>query len=229
MDADMQTELFDSSVVRERFRDREDAGRQLGSALRRYAAEAPIVLALPRGGVPVGYEVACALGAPLDVWVVRKVGVPWHEELGAGAVAEGGYVHISPKVVSAARLSQEELDAMIETKRAEVEARVRRFRGQRPAPVLRDRTVIVVDDGIATGGTVRAALRAVKAAGPKKVVLAVPVASADIVESLANEVDRVVCLLTPADLYAIGLWYEDFGQVSDHEVVELLRRARERD
>ena len=211
-----------------RFRDREEAGRTLGSLLQEYAVEAPIVLALPRGGVPVGYEVARALGAPLDVWVVRKVGVPWHPELGLGAVAEGGYLHISRKMVADIGISKEELEQAIESKRAEVEARVRRFRGERPPPELQGRTVILVDDGIATGGTVRAALRAIKAAGPRQVVLAVAVASPDVLASLASEVDRVVCPLVPEALYAIGLWYEDFRQVSDSEVVRLLEQSRGR-
>lgn len=226
MDAGAQTEVFEVPA-KKRFRDRVDAGHQLAAMLQTYAPEAPIVLALPRGGVPVGYEVARALAAPLDVWVVRKVGVPWYPELGVGAVAEGGYIHLSPEIVAEAGLTKAELDAVVQEKRAEVEARVRRFRGERPVPVLRDRTVILVDDGIATGGTVRAALRAIKAAKPKKLVLAVPVASPDIIESLALEVDHVVCLLAPENLYAIGFWYEDFRQVSDDEVAELLRRSRE--
>ena len=225
MDTGTGAEISESSHV-EKFRDRQDAGHRLGSALRAYAVESPMVLALPRGGVPVGHEVARALGAPLDVWVVRKVGVPWNPELGAGAVAEGGYTYISPEILEASGLTEEELEAVIEEKRGDVAARIRRLRGDRPAPDVRDRTVILVDDGIATGGTVRAALRAIKAARPKKVVLAVPVASADVVEALAKEVDQVVCLLTPPDLYAIGLYYDDFRHILDDEVVELLRRSR---
>lgn len=210
-----------------RFRDRQEAGRRLAVLLQEYAAKAPIVLALPRGGVPVGYEVARALGAPLDVWVVRKVGVPWHPELGLGAVAEGGYLHISRSMVAELGVPEKQLEAVIARERAEVEARVRRFRGERPPPALHGRTVLLVDDGIATGGTVRAALRAIKSAGPRQVVLAVPVASPDVLELLASEVDRIVCPLVPADLYAIGLWYEDFRQVSDDEVVRLLERSRQ--
>lgn len=209
-----------------RFGDRSEAGRKLAQMLRDYAAAAPIVLALPRGGVPVAYEIASALGAPLDVCVVRKVGVPWHPELGLGAVAEGGYLHLSEDMVEGLGVPKEQLDELIATKRAEVEERVRRFRGDRPAPELHGRTVIVVDDGIATGGTVRAALRAIRAAGPKHVILAVPVASPDVLASLEPEVDRIVCPLEPMDLYAIGLWYEDFRQVDDDEVAQLLERAR---
>lgn len=209
-----------------KFHNRQDAGRKLAMKLAEYAGQQPIVLALPRGGVPVGYEVAQALRAPLDVWVVRKVGVPWHPELGVGAVCEGGYLYLSPRILEEVRLSKEDLSGVIERERAQVEQRVRKFRGTRPRPELRGRTVILVDDGIATGGTVRVAIRALRAEEPKKLVLAVPVAAADTLETLATEVDHVVSLLTPRDLYAIGLWYEDFQQVSDDEVVRLLERAR---
>jgi putative phosphoribosyl transferase len=209
-----------------RFHDREDAGRQLAAKLMPYANQEPIVLGLPRGGVPVAYEVALALGAPLDIWVVRKVGVPWHPELGVGAVAEGNYVYVSPEILNAVGLRRDEVSEVVEEKRAEVAERVRRFRGERRPPDLRDRTVILVDDGIATGGTVRAAARAVKAASPRRIVLAVPVASPDTLDELASEVDETVCLLSPSNLYAIGLWYEDFRQVPDDEVVKLLERAR---
>ena len=216
------TKVDDESPPPPRFRDRQDAGRRLATMLEDYRAESPVILALPRGGVPVGYEVARHLRATLDVLVVRKVGVPWHPELGAGAVAEGGYLHISPDVVAAVGLTEEDLAATIDEKRKEVEARVRRFRAGRARAELRQRTVILVDDGIATGGTVRAALQAIKAASPRKVVLAVPVASPEILESLSPEVDRIVCPLVPANLYAIGLWYDDFRQVDDSEVVRLL-------
>lgn len=209
-----------------RFRDRQDAGRRLAAELRSYAGEQPIILALPRGGVPVAYEIAHTLHAPLDVWVVRKVGVPWHAELGAGAVAEGGYVYLNPEVLGPVGLSEADLAQTVLAKQQEVEQRVRLFRGSRPRPALRNRTVILVDDGIATGGTVRVAVRSIRAEQPRAIVLAVPVAAPDSLRALAPEVDRVVCLQTPADLYAIGLWYEDFTQVPDHEVTRLLERAR---
>lgn len=209
-----------------KFRDRQDAGRKLAAKLAGYASQDPIILALPRGGVPVGYEVARALRAPLDVWVVRKVGVPWHPELGVGAVCEGGYLYLSREILDQVGLSEEKLSGVITRERAEVEQRVKKFRGHRPPPPLRGRTVIVVDDGIATGGTVRVALRALRAEQPGKLVLAVPVAAADTVDRLMPEVDQIVSLLAPRDLYAIGLWYEDFQQVSDDEVVRLLERAR---
>lgn len=210
----------------DRFRDRVDAGRRLAAELASYAAEHPIVLALPRGGVPVGYEVARALSAPLDVWVVRKIGAPFQPELGVGAVAEGGFLYLSSRMLEETGLSEAGLSDQIATKRREVEARVKMFRGEHPRPILRDRTVIVVDDGIATGGTVRAAVQSIRAEGPKKVVLAVPVAAPSVVKELAADVDRVVALLTPVDLMAIGYWYDDFTQVPDDEVVRMLDRAR---
>jgi putative phosphoribosyl transferase len=209
-----------------RFGDRTDAGRKLAARLSEYAERRPVVLALPRGGVPVGYEIARALHAPLDVWVVRKLGVPWHPELGMGAVSEGGYLHLSHEILDYVGLSDDELSDVVEAERAEVERRVRRFRGDRPLPELRGRTVILVDDGIATGGTVHAAITAIRAEQPRAIVLAVPVAATDTLEALASEVDQIVCLIAPPSLYAIGLWYEDFRQLSDDEVAGLLERAR---
>jgi predicted phosphoribosyltransferase len=210
-----------------RFRDRTEAGRRLAAALRSYATENPIVLALPRGGVPVGYEVAHALHAPLDVVVVRKLGVPWHPELGVGAVAEGGFTYLNEDVLRHVGLSQSELDELVRVKQREVEARVSLFRGGRAKPRLRDRTVLLVDDGIATGGTVQVAIRAVRAESPAAIVLAVPVAAPDAVRELGAQVQRVVCLETPPELYAIGVWYDDFAQVPEEEVVRLLERARQ--
>lgn len=224
--SDGREQQLDTSGGRTRFADRRDAGRKLGALLAGYAVEAPVVVALPRGGVPVGYEIARRLGAQLEVLVSRKVGVPWQRELGLGAVAEGGHVYLSPDIVAAAHIGEEQLTAAIEAERAEVETRVRRFRGNRPAIPLGGRTVILVDDGIATGGTVRAALAALEVAKPRKIVLAVPVASPDILEALAPEVDEIVCPLVPPQLYAIGLWYEDFSQVDDREVVRLLEESR---
>lgn len=210
-----------------RFRDRRDAGLQLANELWSHSIDHPIVLALPRGGVEVGYEVARALHAPLDVWVVRKVGVPWHPELGVGAVAEGGYLYLARDTMADLGLSDEDLSDVIERERLEVDLRVRRFRSGRSRPNLSGRNVLLVDDGIATGGTVRAAIRAIRAEKPKRIVLAVPVAAADTLAELAPEVDQVVCLLTPRSMYAIGLWYEDFRQVSSDEVVQLLDRSRD--
>lgn len=208
------------------FLNREDAGRRLAAELLPYAVERPIVLGLPRGGVPVAEPVARALRAPLDVWVVRKVGVPWHPELGLGAVAEGGYLYLNDNLLRQLGLSRGELEQVVQAKQGEVEERVRLFRGCRPAPVLRDRSVIMVDDGIATGGTARAALRSIRAQGPRAILLAVPVAAPQALAELVGEVDHVVCLMQPVDLHAIALWYADFEQVADGEVLRVLERAR---
>lgn len=209
-----------------RFRNRVEAGRLLADRLTAYRDQKPIVLGLPRGGVPVAYQVARALNAPLDVWVVRKIGVPWHPEVGVGAVAEGGLVYLNRDIMSNLQLSEEALSDTIREQQAEVAERVKRFRGNHPRPALRERTVIVVDDGIATGGTVRAIVASLRKEQPKKIVLAVPVVAADLQRALQYEVDELVSLRAPHDLYAIGLWYEDFTQVADEEVVRLLDSAR---
>lgn len=209
-----------------KFRDRNQAGRMLAEALQTYAGRQPIVLGLPRGGVPVGYEVARALRAPLDVCVVRKIGMPSQPEVGLGAVAEGGQVHIDPALLRVSGISEAELSCVVEAKRLEVDRRVRTFRGGRPLPDLRGRTVLLVDDGIATGGTVRAALASIRKQHPQAVVLAVPVAQASGIREFASEVDEVVVLMAPAEIHAIGLWYDDFEQVSDAAVISCLARAR---
>jgi putative phosphoribosyl transferase len=209
-----------------RFHDRRDAGRRLAAELKGYAKEHPIVLALPRGGVPVGAEVARALGAELDVWIVRKIGMPSHPEFGVGAVAEGGYTYLNQDIIENIGLSQATLATAIATKKREVEERVLKFRGGRPAPRLRGRSVVLVDDGIATGGTVRAVIHSLREQAPKQLVLAVPVAPAATAEVLAPELDGLVCLRRPRDLYAIGLWYDDFTQVTDEEVIALLAQSR---
>ncbi|HEU4612740.1 MAG TPA: phosphoribosyltransferase, partial [Kofleriaceae bacterium] len=204
------------------FADRRAAGRQLAQALIHHAGTEPIVLGLPRGGVVVADEVARVLGGTLDVWVVRKLGAPYQPELGMGAIAEGPAVVLDRQIVRHVCTSLEELYDVARREMAEVSRRVTRFRGDRPAPALEGRTVIIVDDGIATGGTVRAAIRAIRKRRPARLVVATPVASPDIVESLSREVDEVVCLYEPEPMYAIGLWYEDFRQVSDEEVVRIL-------
>jgi predicted phosphoribosyltransferase len=209
-----------------RFRDRSDAGRRLAKALERYRAEAPIVLALPRGGVPVAAEVAAALGAPLDLLLVRKIGVPLEPELAMGAVAEGEPPVIvrNEQVIRASRVTEAEFDAVRAREEAEIARRRERYRPGRPPPAVAGRTVILIDDGIATGATAAAALRALRARGARTLVLAVPVAAAGSLESLGRVADSVVCIESSESLDAIGFWYEDFHQVPDREVIALLAR-----
>jgi len=207
------------------FADRRAAGRTLGQALIHHAGMNAIVLGLPRGGVPVADEVARVLGGTLDVWVVRKLGTPFQPELGMGAIAEGPAVVLDRSIVRELGVSRADLFAVARREMNEVRRRVERFRSGRAAPDLRGRIVILVDDGIATGGTMRAAIRAVKMRRPAELVLATPVASPDILAVLRREVDEVVCLFQPEQLFAIALWYEDFRQVPDEEVVRILARA----
>ncbi|WP_405390781.1 phosphoribosyltransferase [Streptomyces sp. NBC_01102] len=207
------------------FIDRTDAGRRLAGALGHLRARDPVVLGLPRGGVPVAFEVARALGAPLDVIVVRKLGVPYHPELGFGAIGEGGVRVISDEIVRHAGVREKDLVSVERAEEAELLRRARTYREGRPRLPLTGRAVVVVDDGIATGATARAACRVVRALGAAHVVLAVPVASPDVVERLRADVDEVVCLSTPSLFSAVGEWYRDFSQTSDEEVVALLARA----
>lgn len=209
-----------------RFSDREEAGRQLASRLLGYKGEAPIVLGLPRGGVAVAYEVAKVLKAPLDLWVVRKVGAPGFQEYGLGAVAEGGIVYLNSEAMEEVGASPSEVREIVLRKTAEVTERAQRLRRGQPPPRVEGRTVILVDDGIATGGTVRAAIQSLRTARPRKIVLAVPVAASQALEELQGLADDVVCVLDTPALYAIGNWYDDFHQVSDEEVVRLLELAR---
>ncbi|MGW7462372.1 phosphoribosyltransferase family protein [Streptomyces sp. NPDC054797] len=207
------------------FTDRADAGARLAEALRHLAPERPVVLGLPRGGVPVAFQVARALDAPLDVIVVRKLGVPYHRELGFGAIGEGGVRVISEDIVRSSRVGQQDLAAVERAEEAELARQAARFRGDRPRLDLAGRTVILVDDGIATGSTAAAACEVVRAQGAGRVVLAVPVAPPDAIAWLATEADEVVCLSTPRAFRAVGEWYEDFSQTPDEEVVDLLARA----
>jgi putative phosphoribosyl transferase len=209
------------------FEDREDAGRRLAERLARYRDERPVVFALPRGGVPVGYEISRSLGAPLDVFVSRKLGAPGQPEFGIGAVAPGGVRVLNGNIVERLGIPYDYLEAVTRKEMAEVERRLRHFRGDRPEPDVRDRTVILVDDGLATGVTARAAVEALRRLGPRRLILAAPVCAAQTAELLGPEVDELVCLEAPSDLGAIGFWYRDFSQTSDEEVIELLERARQ--
>jgi putative phosphoribosyl transferase len=209
-----------------RFRNRTEAGRLLARELDRYADRGDVVvLALPRGGVPVGYEVAKALGAPLDVCAVRKLGVPGHRELAMGAIASGGLIVRDQELVHRLGIPEELIRRAIADELRELERREAAYRGVREPPQLDGKTVILVDDGLATGATMRAAALAVREQSPARVIVAVPVAAAETCERLRDDVDEVICALTPEPFYAVGLWYDDFSQTSDEEVGELLARA----
>jgi predicted phosphoribosyltransferase len=209
-----------------RFKNRYEAGRFLAERLSAYANRPDtLVLALPRGGVPVAYEIAKALGAPLDVFQVRKLGLPGHEELAMGAIATGGVRVRNPEVVEYLRIPDEVIDEVTARERQELERRERLYREGRPALSPRGRVVILVDDGLATGSTMRAAILALRQQQPASIVVAVPVAAKQTCEELRAVADEVVCAVTPDPFYAVGLWYEDFAQTTDEEVRELLARA----
>ena len=204
------------------FRDRAEAGQRLAEQLERYKDENPIVLALPRGGVPVGYEVARALGAQFDVFVVRKLGAPFQPELGIGAIAPGGVLVLDQETIRTLGITDDEIERIVEQEKAEMERRLQRFRGDRPFPNLHDHTIILVDDGLATGVTAYSAVRALRQMHPRKIVLAVPVCAAQTARALSDEVAELVCLSAPADFGAVGIWYRNFEQTSDEEVVRLV-------
>jgi predicted phosphoribosyltransferase len=207
-----------------RFRDRFQAGRQLAAALQGYARDPHLlVLALPRGGVPVGYEVARLLNAPLDVMLVRKLGVPGHEELAMGAIASGGVRILSDEVIKVFGIPERVVAGVAAEESEELQRRERLYRDDRPAPEIEGRTVILVDDGLATGSTMRAAAAALRAQHPEHLVVAVPVAPPETCASLRSEVDDVVCAREPEPFFAVGNWYDDFSQISDAEVRRLLQ------
>ncbi|MEV7923842.1 phosphoribosyltransferase family protein [Kitasatospora sp. NPDC088779] len=207
------------------FTDRTDAGRRLAARVGHLGGADTVVVALPRGGVPVAAEVAAALGAPLDICVIRKLGVPYQPELGMGAIGEDGVRVLNEQVIRLAGVGDDQLAAVERRERTELERRARRYRGGRPPTDLRGRTVIVVDDGVATGSTARAACRIVRARGAARVVLAVPVAPADWTERLSEVADELVCVGTPSPFFAIGEFYGDFAQTGDEEVLRLLAEA----
>jgi putative phosphoribosyl transferase len=210
------------------FRDRAQAGRELAEQLGSYAGErCVLVLALPRGGVPVAFEIASALRAPLDVFNVRKLGLPEQPELALGAIATGGVWVLNEDVVRALQVPPEVIDEVAARETAKLEQLERLYRGDRPPPDVRDRAVILVDDGLATGSTMRAAAKAIRLQSPRRIVVAVPVGAADTCADLSDTADEVVCARTPDPFYAVGLWYMDFSQTTDQEVRALLERARD--
>jgi len=209
-----------------RFQNRTDAGIQLAEQLMLYGPERPIVIALPRGGVPVGYQVAHRLGAELDIVIARKLGAPGHSELGIGAVAQGGAYYLNADLIAALGVPRSYVQKVAKTEMAEVDRRVRLYRGDQPPLQVQGRTVIVVDDGLATGSTMRAVIRALQMQRPQRLVLAVPVCAPDTAEEIAPEVDDLVCVAMPEQFTAVGAWYRDFAQTTDEEVIELLAHAR---
>ena len=210
------------------FHDRTEAGQVLADRLTEYANRADVlVLALPRGGVPVAYEVARALHAPLDIFLVRKLGVPGHEELAMGAIASGGVRVLNEEVVRALGIPPETIASVAAGEQRELERRAQTYRGDRPPLDVRNRTVILVDDGLATGSTMRAAVAALRRKGLDRIVVAVPVGSVETCAEFQDVADETVCARTPEPFYAVGRWYEDFTQTTDEEVHELMQRAAE--
>lgn len=211
------------------FHNRTEAGRELATKLTVYAGRPDVlVLALPRGGVPVALEVAMVLDAPLDVFLVRKLGVPGHEELAMGAIASGGVYVLNENVVRALGIPDEEIESVASKEKRELERRERVYRGDRPAPEVRGKTVILVDDGLATGSTMRAAVATLRRQDPASIVVAVPVSARETCAEFQDEAEVCVCARMPEPFYAVGLWYEDFSQTTDEEVYDLLRQAARR-
>jgi putative phosphoribosyl transferase len=208
------------------FKDRTDAGRKLAQRLRQYAGRSDVVvLALPRGGVPVAFEVARTLRAPLDIFLVRKLGVPGHEELAMGAIASGGTRVLNQDVVRYLNISNSAIERVAAQEQQELERRERAYRGDRPQIELQGRTVILIDDGLATGASMRAAVAALKAQQPAQVVVAVPTAALETCTAFEQIVDDIICVTTPQPFMGVGLWYEEFSQTTDEEVQTLLQRA----
>jgi putative phosphoribosyl transferase len=211
---------------RHRFHDRREAGQLLAQHLTTYKGRDDVlILALPRGGVPIAFEIARELKAPLDVFVVRKLGVPWHPELAMGAIGPGGVEVLNGDVVTAYNIPLHVIRVVAEREGQELQRRLEQYRGNRPFPNLHGHTVILVDDGLATGSTMKAAVQAVRQRQPRAVVVAVPVAAVSTCQEFRNEVADIVCLYTPVDFSAVGLWYEDFSQTTDEEVRQLLTES----
>lgn len=210
----------------ELFRDRTEAGQKLAKFLQLYADQPDtLVLALPRGGVPVGFEIATALNLPLDVCLVRKLGVPHHKELAMGAIASDGVRVLNQDIVKAYSISSDIIEQVTTIELQELQRRNRVYRGDRPSPPIEGQSIILVDDGLATGATMRAAIATLKSRQPKQLIVAVPVAPLDTCEDIEKNVDQTICLLNPSVFHSLGLWYENFEQTSDEEVQHLLRVA----
>lgn len=221
--------LASERTMKKLFRDRIEAGRLLAGELGKYANRAGVlILALPRGGVPVGFEVAKSLDAPLDIFVVRKLGLPGDEELAMGAIASGNVRVLNDEVVRSFGVSNSVVDAVAEKEELELKRRERLYRGETPVPDVAGKTVLLVDDGIATGSTMRAAVAALRRQGPSRIVVAVPVAPPSTCEELQAEADEVVSVIAPENFYAVGQWYEIFDQTSDRQVRELYERSKHR-
>jgi putative phosphoribosyl transferase len=210
----------------ERFRDRRDAGRVLARKLSAYTGQTDvIVLALPRGGVPVAYEVALALHAPLDIFLVRKLGLPGREELAIGAIASGGIRVLNNDIIRALNVPEEVINIVARNESQELQRRERNYRGESSAPEVRDRKVILIDDGLATGASMRAAVVGVRAQHPERIIIAVPAAAPELCDAFQFEVDEMVCAMTPEPFYGLSRWYEDFSQTTDEEVRMFLKEA----
>lgn len=209
----------------QQYQNRQQAGKILADLLKSYAdRKDAIVLALPRGGVPVAYEIANALNLPLDVFIVRKLGVPGHDELAMGAIAMGGITVFNDNVINDLNISQHAIETVIKAEQEELDRRVVAYRSNKPYPIIKDKIVILVDDGIATGATIRAAIKALRKLEPANIIIAVPVAEITTCKELTKLADKIVCPQQPSLFYAVGSWYEDFSQTTDHEVCELLRK-----